>query len=245
MEEPQEAVWSSSTDEVLFFFYRKRTPPKVQSGLKFLHWWCFFFMLNRQKTRTNERPNDVTHDAHAIRNDVWYQSKWCLSIEIMYINRTMYLNRNDVIHTKDAHTIRNDVWCQTKWWIISYEMIISMEMMYHKKWCTKYHTKWCDTQIRQRELLRDADLRLAAGKRYGLLGPNGRGKSTLLRFLAARELPVPAAVDVLLVEQEVCCVFVTFLFCCVCCVFVLFLFCFLFAVFFVLFFVFMLCFCFI
>lgn len=55
----------------------------------------------------------------------------------------------------------------------------------------------------QRELLRDADLRLAAGKRYGLLGPNGRGKSTLLRFLAARELPVPAAVDVLLVEQEV------------------------------------------
>ncbi|CAN0140263.1 unnamed protein product, partial [Hapterophycus canaliculatus] len=56
---------------------------------------------------------------------------------------------------------------------------------------------------RKRELLRDADLRLAAGKRYGLLGPNGRGKSTLLRFLAARELPVPAAVDVLLVEQEV------------------------------------------
>ncbi|CAM9281089.1 unnamed protein product [Ectocarpus sp. 6 AP-2014] len=54
----------------------------------------------------------------------------------------------------------------------------------------------------KRELLKDADLRLAAGKRYGLLGPNGRGKSTLLRFLAARELPVPAAVDVLLVEQE-------------------------------------------
>lgn len=55
----------------------------------------------------------------------------------------------------------------------------------------------------QRELFRDANLRLAAGRRYGLLGPNGRGKSTLLRFLAARELPVPAAVDVLLVEQEV------------------------------------------
>lgn len=55
----------------------------------------------------------------------------------------------------------------------------------------------------QRELFRDADLRLAAGKRYGLLGPNGRGKSTLLRFLAARELPIPSAIDVLLVEQEV------------------------------------------
>ncbi len=62
-----------------------------------------------------------------------------------------------------------------------------------------------ETKPRKRELLRDADLRLAAGKRYGLLGPNGRGKSTLLRFLAARELPVPAAVDVLLVEQEVRC----------------------------------------
>ncbi|CAM9857813.1 unnamed protein product [Ascophyllum nodosum] len=54
----------------------------------------------------------------------------------------------------------------------------------------------------KRELLRDANLRLAAGKRYGLLGPNGHGKSTLLRFLAARELPIPSAVDVLLVEQE-------------------------------------------
>jgi len=38
---------------------------------------------------------------------------------------------------------------------------------------------------------------------YGLLGPNGRGKSTLLRFLAARKLPIPPKVDVLLVEQEV------------------------------------------
>lgn len=35
------------------------------------------------------------------------------------------------------------------------------------------------------------------------MGPNGRGKSTLLRFLAARKLPVPPKVDVLLVEQEV------------------------------------------
>jgi ABC-type nitrate/sulfonate/bicarbonate transport system ATPase subunit len=35
------------------------------------------------------------------------------------------------------------------------------------------------------------------------VGPNGRGKSTLLRFLAARKLPVPPKVDVLLVEQEV------------------------------------------
>jgi len=54
-----------------------------------------------------------------------------------------------------------------------------------------------------RKLLTDTSLKLASGRRYGLLGPNGRGKSTLLRFLAARRLPVPRGVDVLLVEQEV------------------------------------------
>ena len=55
-----------------------------------------------------------------------------------------------------------------------------------------------------RTLFRDASLRLVSGRRYGLLGPNGRGKSTLLKYLAARQLPVPEGLDVLLVEQDVC-----------------------------------------
>lgn len=54
-----------------------------------------------------------------------------------------------------------------------------------------------------RALFSNSSLRLASGRRYGLLGPNGRGKSTLLRFLAARRLPIPEGIDVLLVEQEV------------------------------------------
>ncbi|CAM9657662.1 unnamed protein product, partial [Chrysoparadoxa australica] len=54
----------------------------------------------------------------------------------------------------------------------------------------------------KRVLFHDAALKLAQGRKYGLLGPNGRGKSTLLRFLAARELPIPQGIDVLLVEQE-------------------------------------------
>ncbi|KAG5180312.1 hypothetical protein JKP88DRAFT_263979 [Tribonema minus] len=52
------------------------------------------------------------------------------------------------------------------------------------------------------QLFDDATLKLASGRRYGLLGPNGRGKTTLLRFLAARALPLPAGTSVLLVRQE-------------------------------------------
>ena len=34
------------------------------------------------------------------------------------------------------------------------------------------------------------------------MGPNGRGKTTLLKFLASRKLPIPKGIDVLLSEQE-------------------------------------------
>lgn len=52
-------------------------------------------------------------------------------------------------------------------------------------------------------LLENTSFTISAGRRYGLVGPNGRGKSTLLRLLAKRQLPVPDSIDVLLVEQEV------------------------------------------
>ncbi|KAG2501866.1 hypothetical protein HYH03_000364 [Edaphochlamys debaryana] len=52
-------------------------------------------------------------------------------------------------------------------------------------------------------LLEHASLTIAAGRRYGLVGPNGRGKSTLLRLMARRQIPVPLNIDVLLVEQEI------------------------------------------
>eukprot|EP00753_Platysulcus_tardus_P017914 PLAT6634.1.p1 GENE.PLAT6634.1~~PLAT6634.1.p1 ORF type:complete len:721 (+),score=296.03 PLAT6634.1:212-2164(+) len=54
------------------------------------------------------------------------------------------------------------------------------------------------------DLLVGADLRLAYGRRYGLIGRNGIGKSTLLRALAARELDgCPKHLRILHVEQEV------------------------------------------
>ncbi|KAG1365426.1 ABC transporter F family member 4 [Cocos nucifera] len=54
-----------------------------------------------------------------------------------------------------------------------------------------------------KDLLKNASLKISHGKRYGLVGPNGKGKSTLLKLLAWRKIPVPRNIDVLLVEQEV------------------------------------------
>lgn len=56
---------------------------------------------------------------------------------------------------------------------------------------------------RGKELLKNTSLKIAHGKRYGLIGPNGTGKSTLLKLLEKRKVPVPKNIDVLLVEQEI------------------------------------------
>lgn len=52
-------------------------------------------------------------------------------------------------------------------------------------------------------LLDKTHLTISSGRRYGLVGPNGTGKTTLLKMLARRQIPVPENIDVLLVEQEV------------------------------------------
>ncbi|KAK8604973.1 hypothetical protein V6N13_082434 [Hibiscus sabdariffa] len=56
---------------------------------------------------------------------------------------------------------------------------------------------------RGKELLKNTSVKISHGRRYGLVGPNGMGKSTLLKLLAWRKIPVPKNIDVLLVEQEV------------------------------------------
>ena len=48
-----------------------------------------------------------------------------------------------------------------------------------------------------------ADLNIVFGRRYGLVGRNGTGKTTLLRAVASRELRYPFHLTVLHVEQEV------------------------------------------
>uniref|UniRef100_A0A8C0MJU3 ATP-binding cassette sub-family F member 1 n=1 Tax=Canis lupus familiaris TaxID=9615 RepID=A0A8C0MJU3_CANLF len=54
-----------------------------------------------------------------------------------------------------------------------------------------------------KELFVNADLYIVAGRRYGLVGPNGKGKTTLLKHISNRALSIPPNIDVLLCEQEV------------------------------------------
>ena len=60
-----------------------------------------------------------------------------------------------------------------------------------------------DVSIGGKRILTDTSLTLAYGRRYGLVGQNGIGKSTLLRALSKRELAIPTHISILHVEQEV------------------------------------------
>ncbi|XP_063233025.1 ATP-binding cassette sub-family F member 3 [Bacillus rossius redtenbacheri] len=60
-----------------------------------------------------------------------------------------------------------------------------------------------DVAYGNRVLLTGADLTLAFGRRYGLVGRNGLGKTTLLRMLSSGQLRIPSHISVLHVEQEV------------------------------------------
>ena len=60
-----------------------------------------------------------------------------------------------------------------------------------------------DVSFASNKILSGATLTMAHGRRYGLIGRNGVGKSTLLRHLALREVPIPTHISVLYVEQEI------------------------------------------
>lgn len=51
-------------------------------------------------------------------------------------------------------------------------------------------------------LVTDTLIELTIGRRYGLLGSNGCGKSTFLKTLASREVPIPDHIDIFFLEEE-------------------------------------------
>jgi ATP-binding cassette subfamily F protein 2 len=52
------------------------------------------------------------------------------------------------------------------------------------------------------KLIENTNLELTIGRRYGLLGANGSGKSTFMKAVAARELPIPEHTDIFLLNEE-------------------------------------------
>jgi ATP-binding cassette subfamily F protein 3 len=65
------------------------------------------------------------------------------------------------------------------------------------------HIRDFDIRIGGTTILKNADLLLAKGRRYGLVGKNGAGKSTLLRAIGSGELSIPSHVKVFHIEQEI------------------------------------------
>jgi len=53
-----------------------------------------------------------------------------------------------------------------------------------------------------RPLVQETDLELNYGRRYGLLGSNGSGKSTILAAIADREIPIPDFIDIAMLREE-------------------------------------------
>jgi len=69
---------------------------------------------------------------------------------------------------------------------------------------TNIHLSNVTLQFAGNELLRSSTIQITGGHRYGLVGRNGVGKSTLLRRLSAHAIPgIPHDLRILLVNQQV------------------------------------------
>ena len=60
-----------------------------------------------------------------------------------------------------------------------------------------------DVAFGEKVLIKNSELSLTFGRRYGLVGRNGLGKSTLLKMMSSRQLVLPSHLSILHVEQEV------------------------------------------
>jgi len=67
----------------------------------------------------------------------------------------------------------------------------------------------CDIKIEQFTLhaygapiVVESEIELNRGNRYGLIGRNGSGKSTFMKSIASRDVPIPDHIDIFLLENE-------------------------------------------
>lgn len=59
-----------------------------------------------------------------------------------------------------------------------------------------------DVSYGNKVLLKNADLLLANGRRYGLVGRNGLGKTTMLRMISGKQLQIPSHITILLLNKR-------------------------------------------
>ena len=59
-------------------------------------------------------------------------------------------------------------------------------------------------QVNGTELISECNLELNHGRRYGLIGQNGCGKSNLLSAIAKREIPIPEHIDIYHLAKKPC-----------------------------------------
>ena len=52
------------------------------------------------------------------------------------------------------------------------------------------------------QLFIDAELKIKYGQRYGLIGRNGIGKTTLVKYITAKKLAISEKLDIFAVDQE-------------------------------------------
>lgn len=65
------------------------------------------------------------------------------------------------------------------------------------------HIEGFDICFGEKVLIKGANVTLTYGRRYGFVGRNGLGKTTLLRMISEKQLKIPSHISILHVEQEV------------------------------------------
>lgn len=69
--------------------------------------------------------------------------------------------------------------------------------------CKDIHIERIMLSYQNNILFQDTNLSIIHGRKYGIIGPNGCGKTTLLRHICQRYFAIPSHINILYVEQEI------------------------------------------